>query len=233
MVLPPAFCMQMFVLFSTCLFLRIDLFGYGAEFIVPRLAETTNEGVFQELINFKTQATTVFDGRAANVPTVVLQPYESACKAFFANGIKRTGYGFAPLGATFAKGLVGGAKAATFGAVTGEHAVLAVDDASHEVAFAIGIGHAFAVDDALGSSTEIVPHIVEHVFEFAHFVEGKGGSAVAFNAANAFAGIKVAAKMFGQNFGGENYVAYLQYHNFEVKYLDINKNTEGEKRTTS
>ena len=35
--------------------------------------------------------------------------------------------------------------------------------------------------------------------------------------------------MFGQNFGGENYVAYLQYHNFEVKYLDINKNTEREK----
>ena len=85
----------------------------------------------------------------------------------------------------------------------------------------------------MGSCTEFVLHIVVHVFEFALFFECKGVSAVAFNAANAFAGIKVAAKMFGQNFGGENYVAYLQYHNFEVKYLDINKNTEGEKRTTS
>ena len=63
------------------------------------------------------------------------------------------------------------------------------------------IGHALLVDNGLRRRTEVGPDFVEHILQFAYFVECQRSSRVAFHAADAAAGIEVAAETFRQDVG--------------------------------
>lgn len=182
---------------------------YLTQLVVPRLAEATNEGVFQELIDRELQLTAFLYGCVAYAPTMILQAYCAIGELLLAYRIEGTRNGLAPRSTSLTKGFVGGTKAAAFSIIARKDTILAIDDARHEVALAIGVGHALAVDSGLGRSTEFGPHFIEHAFELAYFVECERGATVAFDAALAFAGIEVAAEAFSKNVGRQQYVAHL------------------------
>ena len=140
---------------------------------------------------------------------MILQAYCAIGELLLAYRIEGTRDGFTPRGTSLTKGLVGGTEAAAFGIVARKDTVLAIDDTRYEVALAIGIGYALAVDSGLGRSTEFGPHFIEHAFELAYFVKGERGTTVAFHAALSFAGIEVTAETFSKYIRRQQYVAHL------------------------
>ena len=93
--------------------------------------------------------------------------------------------------------------------VTGENTVASVNDACNEIAVGIGISHALTVDDSLRRRTEVVPYLIEHVLQFAHFFGRKRCSGIAVNTAFAFASFQIAAEKFRQNVGRKYNIAHL------------------------
>ena len=84
-----------------------------------------------------------------------------------------------------------------------------MDDAGHEVALLVGVGHPLTVDDALCRSRQILPNFIQASFNLADFIEGYGRSGVAFHTAGTVAGVEVATELFGQQVGGNENAADL------------------------
>ena len=95
-------------------------------------------------------------------------------------------------------------------AVAGEDAVLAADDARHEVALLVGVGDALAVDDALCCGREVGPDVVETVLDLHDLVEGDGCAGLALDTAGTVAGVEVAAELLGQQVRRDEDVANLE-----------------------
>lgn len=194
--------------------------GHGAQFVVPCLAETANEGPFQETVDRQVQPTAFLYGRLAHHPAVVVQRHSAVGEAFFANGVERTADGLAETAAACAESLFQRAQTATADVlaavlvgdvvIIGEHTVLPPHDAGHKIAFLVGVDHALTVYHGLSRGREVAPRHVYGIFNLHHFVECHGCSGIAFNAALALAGGQVAAELFGENVGRYEYFAYLQ-----------------------
>ena len=180
-----------------------------AEFIVPFLTETADERVAKEHVDGEMKLTAFLHCRLADVPPMVLKPHKAVRKGFLAYGIHGTGDGLAPSRTAFPEGLVRGTITAAVCTIAGEHAVLTIDNAGHEVAFAVRISHTLCVNETLRLGTQVGPYFIEHPFKLDHFIQVQGGTAVAFHAALALACIKVAAEAFGEYFGGEDDIANL------------------------
>lgn len=208
--------------FIVCkVFLRIagflQRFRHVAQLLIPGLAEATDEGLLEKLVDRQVELAAPLASLAADVPLVVVEGHGAIGETLLADGVKGATDGLAELGAAGAIGFLQGTEAdgllaldtsrKTF--VTGEHTVFAVDDAGHEVALLVGVGHALAVDDGLGRGTQVAPDGVEGVFDVCHFVEADGRAGIALDAAGATAGIKVATELFGQDVGRDEYVANL------------------------
>jgi hypothetical protein len=84
-------------------------------------------------------------------------------------------------------------------AIAGEDTVFPVYDTGNKVAFLIYIRNAVLVNLGLGRGAELRPYGVKDILYFSHFVHGDGRAGIAFNAAPAFACLKVAAEIFGYN----------------------------------
>lgn len=168
-------------------------FGHGAEFVVPCLAEATDEGFAQELVDADAALGAESDGILADVPAVIVEAGEWA-ELFLADRVEVAADGFLP-------------EQAAAGAAEG--AVAAADDARHQLALGVGIADALAVDDGLRSSRKLVPQGIELCFDVGHFVEGDGGTGVAFLAATSVAAVDVAAEELGEDVGVEDDVAHL------------------------
>ena len=98
-----------------------------------------------------------------------------------------------------------------------EHAVLAPDNACHHIAIGVGISNTLAVDDTLGGSREVIPHIIENSLDTGYLVESDGCSGISLNATLALAGIEVATEHLRQYVGGYQYVVNIYYHIFQKK----------------
>ena len=83
--------------------------------------------------------------------------------------------------------------------VAGKHTILTIHDARHQIAFNIGISHALLIYDSLGRSREIIPNHIQRILYLHDLIQGNRSSRIAFNAAFALAGIKVATEFFGDN----------------------------------
>ena len=85
--------------------------------------------------------------------------------------------------------------------IAGKDAVTSIDDARHEVAVSIGIGHALPVDDMLGRRREVGPHRVKCIFHGTNLIEGHRCARIALHTATALALVKVAAEAFRKDIG--------------------------------
>lgn len=94
--------------------------------------------------------------------------------------------------------------------VAGEHTVLAVDNACHQLAVAVGVGHSLMVDDALCLGGQVGPYGVETLLQLTDLIEGDGCAGISFDAACAMAGIEVTTEIFGDDVGGYQYIADLK-----------------------
>ena len=112
------------------------------------------------------------------------------------------------MGASLTVGLFQSAEAKAV-LIARKHAVLTPDDAGHEVALLVGVGHPLTVDDRLRLCRQVFPHLVHAAFNFADFIEGYGCSGVAFHAAGTVTDIEVATELFGQQVGGNQNAADL------------------------
>ena len=84
--------------------------------------------------------------------------------------------------------------------IAGEDTVLATNDARHQVALLVGIGHALAVYNGLGLGREFGPSLVEQLFDLSYLVHRHGRACIALYAAGTLAGRKVAAETLRQDF---------------------------------
>ena len=107
--------------------------------------------------------------------------------------------------------MVDGARGRIKVGVAGEDAVLAIDNGRDEVALRVDGRDTLAVDDGTGFRREVVPDFRQGFFEFVDFLERHGSPRLAFDAAFPAAGREVAAEIFGQYVGREQYLAHLQY----------------------
>ena len=83
--------------------------------------------------------------------------------------------------------------------VAGKHTILTIHDARHQIAFNIGISHALLIYDSLGRGREIIPNYIQRILNLHNLIQGNRSSRIAFDAALALAGIKVATEFFGDN----------------------------------
>lgn len=196
------------------------------KFQIPIFTETTDEGIFKKFIDVETEFLTTFASCLAHLPTVVVEGHRTIGESLLTNRIEVAADGFGPRGAAFAEGLFGGTKAERASprtlfseddvsvgievAVAGKNAILAVDDGCDKVAFRVDGAYAFAVDDATGLGTEIVPYLGKDAFEVVYLLHRDGGTGLAFDAALTAAGLKVAAEIFGKNVGRNENVANLE-----------------------
>ncbi len=167
--------------------------GHGAELVVPRFAEAADEGFAQELVEADAALCAEADGILADVPTMVVEAGERA-QLLLADGVE-----------VAADGLL--SEEAAAGASEG--AVAAADDARHQLALGVGIADALAVDDGLCTSRKLVPQGIELCLDVGHFVEGDGGTGIAFLAAASVAAVDVAAEALGEDVTVEDDVAHL------------------------
>jgi hypothetical protein len=159
-------------------------------------------------------------GTLANVPFVIVQPDGAIAETLGSDGVKRTTERFAETGLARAESLFQGAEAAVADRLTGgeilnvtmigEYTVLAINDACHQVALLIGVGHTLFVDDSLCRCRQIIPHRVQHFFYFQDFIHAYGCTRFAFDATLAFALGKVAAELFRNDVGRKQHVADLK-----------------------
>ena len=143
-----------------------------------------------------------------NFPFMVVQTDASIAKNLLSNGVKCATDGLAKRGEPFSMGALqrtkaalvhGGAIVKSEVVVAGEDAILSPHDAGDEVAVAVGIGHALAVDDGLCRGMQMGPHGVEAILDGHHLVERHGCARVALDATSAVACREVATKLFGEN----------------------------------
>ena len=199
------FTTQRSLLFSYTLYI---LFRHGAELVVPFLPEAAHERPFKEAIDGQTEFATLLHGIVADIPTVVVEGYGTVGEAFLADGVEGARDGLDELCLALTVGAFEGAEAAAV-VVAGEDAVLAAHDAGDEVALTVGVGYALLVDDGLRLCRHIAPDGVEGTLYAGYFVEGDGCAGVAFDAADAFAGVEVAAELLGDDVRGDEDGVYI------------------------
>ena len=160
---------------------------------------------------------------------MIIQADQSIAEILLTDRIERTADGLDKSGWLLAfRSLTVGTFQGTQAVVTviaGEDAVSAPDDARHEIAIAVGIGHALAVDDRLRRCRKHGPYVVQHFFHAGYLVQGNGCAVSTLDAADALALLIVATEAFGQNLRGNQHSADFQdgwyftsFHSF-VKYF--------------
>ena len=149
---------------------------------------------------------------AAHIPTVIVERNHAVAQTLFADGVEGTTDRFAEPCFSRTVSTFQGAQTAV-ALVACEHAVFASHNARHQVTVAVGIRHALLVDNSLCRCRHVVPHGVESVFYASNLIERHRSASVALYAADALAGIKVAAKLFGEDVARNQYVINLYYHN--------------------
>lgn len=182
----------------------------GGKLIVPLLAETPYEWVFEELINAHFVFAAEHFGAFADFPSVIVDRGErvvflDACRVEIARD------GLLEVDAALTVGAVDGALAHATRSIAGKDAVFAVDYGGDKFAVGVEIGNAIFLDFPLCLRQQVVPNVGQNFLEFLELIVGYRCSGVALDAASAFAGIDVAAKeSFGQ-FGADHGVAYLKH----------------------
>jgi len=173
-------------------------------FVVPGLTETADKGFFEELIEGKLEAFAEFEGRAADIPFVVVEGWHAGYGGD-ANGVEGTGDGFLPTefagtigGVDSTEGTTGTAGLASIRGdigITDEDAVFAVDYGGDEVTIAIGIDYTvlFYFFTCLGR--QVRPDNIFGMFEFDDFVKGYRGTCVAFDTTDAMTAGQVTAEV--------------------------------------
>ena len=63
-------------------------FRYFTEFLIPRLTKATDEGLFEKLIDGKAECLPFFYSITADIPTVVVQTYQSISEILLTNRIQ-------------------------------------------------------------------------------------------------------------------------------------------------
>ena len=184
--------------------------GEGFEFGIPLGTETADERFAQETIDGQAKFAAFGHGGGTDGPTVVVERDGAVGEGLLANGIEGATDGFRPVDAAFAKRAIGGAKTKSVFVVACETTFAAADDAGDEVAVAVAIGHSLFVEHFARTGTELHAHGGEHALEFATLLGRDGSAGFAFDAAGAATGGEIATKMFGENIGRQEHVAYLE-----------------------
>ena len=184
--------------------------GEGFEFGIPCFAESADEGLAQETIDGQSEFATFGHGRRTDGPTVVVECYGAVGERLLANGVKRATDGLGPVDAPLAKRTIGGAETKTVVVIARKTAFSSADDAGNEVAVAVAIGYSLLVEHFAGAGTELHAHGRQHTLQFATLLGRDRGTGFAFDAAGSATGGEIATKMFGENIGRQEHVAYLE-----------------------
>ena len=96
--------------------------------------------------------------------------------------------------------------------------MLAVYDGGDKLARRVGVGHALTGYDVASFVGEVVFYLWQQGFESGHFVEGDGGSCIAFHATGAVASCEVAGEGFRQDIEGDQDIADLYHGEGEYAY---------------
>ena len=204
-----------------------QLLGHETQLIIPFFAEAADERLFQKLIDADVLLLSFAHSCLADIPTVIVDAYESIAESLFADGVELAGDRLAPPNLALAVGAVKGTQTAMRYsglpvlkvkiAIAGKHTVFATHDAGHQIAVVVGIGDTLLVDDALCRRAEVTPHHVECVFHLADLIEGYRCARVAFYTALSFAGVQITTKFLRENIRGNEHVSHfydMQFHVF-------------------
>lgn len=198
--------------------LLFQLLGGQYQLFVPCFAEASCQRFLQKAVYRQSELSALLHGSTADVPAVVVECGDTACQCSLADRVEGAAYGLAEraavvlaivLAVTPPVFLEHTEAAAVL--MAREHAVLAAHYACHESPLNIGVSHSLTVYDVLRRSRQSMPHIVEHVFYFSHLVERYRCTGIAFHAACAVAGIKVAAEALRQYVRRDQNAANIYY----------------------
>lgn len=200
--------------------LRFQLVGHSAQLVVPLLSEASDKRSFKESVQREMKLTAFPYAILADIPAVVVQTYRTVAELLDAYRIQCAGDRLAPCCLPCPESLLRGAETAfadrgavkVYVIIVCEDAVLAVDNACHEVALTVGICHALPLYRCLCTGGEVRPYGIEAVLEMAYLVKRDRRSGVALYTALSLAGLKVATELFGKDICRDEYSLYLYYH---------------------
>jgi hypothetical protein len=184
----------------------------GLQFLVPRLAEPFDERPTQETVEGKFQLRAETHCVATDIPPMIGKTRVGS-EPLLANGIERAADGFLPAGTPLTEETFEGTQTAASMLLVPGHkdTVTATHDTRHEVALAVHIAHALAVDDALCLCRQPGPYVIKALLYPAYLVQGDGCSGIAFHTATPVAGREVAAEALGQNVGVHHDIAHHEH----------------------
>jgi len=113
---------------------------------------------------------------------------------FDAHGIEMARHRLAEVDAPFAAGFLYGTVTHASRTVCGEHTVAAVDDACHQVAFAVDVSHAVFFNFPTGRRKQVVPYFRQYFFDFFDFGRSDRGACIAVDTALPQTFLEVAAE---------------------------------------
>ena len=155
------------------------------------MAEAAHERLAQELVGSDFFFASEHFCTLADAPLMIVDGREIGI-AIEADRVEVAREWFLEVGASFAIGFFDSAVAHAVWCVGGENAVATVDDRGHKVAIFVDIADALLFDNLLGCRSDVVPYGGHERLEDFVFFFADRSACVSFDAAFAFARIKVA-----------------------------------------
>ena len=150
-----------------------------------------------------------FDHRiAAHLPSTIVQTGQAIGKTLLTNGIQCTANGLAERSFPGQKGTLQRTKTIV-ALITSKDTILSANNAGHQVAVAIGVGHALRIDDRLGRGRQVAPDSLQARLHLADFIQRDRRAGITFYTTDALAFLVVTAKIRRDNVGGKQDVAHL------------------------
>ncbi len=94
--------------------------------------------------------------------------------------------------------------------ITGEHTVLAMDDARNQIALDISICDPLLVDNALRRRCKVIPHLIERVLYRHHLVKGNRRAGITLHTTLPLAFRQIATELLCKDVRRDKDIAYLK-----------------------
>src|SRR5574344_808584 len=160
--------------------------------IPPCFSKTTNERLFEKLIDGELQFLAQFTCWLTNIPFVDIDGCDSShCGQ--AHRIERTRNGFLPMKASIAIGRINGAES-TCPLVLDKHTIFLIDNLGDKFAITVGIDHAFTLNLLDCLRGEIIVYCLISLFKQGYFIGGDWRASISFYATGTVTLIEVATE---------------------------------------
>lgn len=163
------------------------------EFVIPLLAEPSNEGFAEELIGSDAKFATERLGRAADFPAMQIDRREAVI-LLEAHRVEAARDRFDGRDFSGASSLLEGTETHAIGGVSAIDAIAPLDDLRNEIAIRVCVRGAILGDSASSGRSDEIFHLREDLGDSLILARGERGARIALDAASTETGIEIADK---------------------------------------